>query len=136
MAQLHAYLRFNGNCREALTFYRDCLEGELKVMTVAESPMAAKMPPEAQQKLMHATLTTDQFVLNGSDMFGPEGVHQGNSFALSLHGSSEEEIRALFSKLAVGGKITYPLTMEFWGGMFGTLVDKFGQEWMFNYEKK
>jgi PhnB protein len=129
-------LRFNGTCREAMTFYKDCLGGELTWMTVAESPMAARMPPEAQQKLMHATLTTDHFTLMGSDMVGPQGLQRGNSFSLSLHGSSEAETRDLFSKLAAGGQITYPLTMEFWGGMFGTLVDKFGHEWLFNFETK
>jgi PhnB protein len=44
MKQLNAYLRFNTNSREDMEFYRDCLGGDLKIMTVGESPMAAQMP--------------------------------------------------------------------------------------------
>ena len=46
MAQLNPYLNFNNNCREAMSFYKDCLGGELVLQTVGEMPaMAAQMPP-------------------------------------------------------------------------------------------
>jgi PhnB protein len=49
MTQLNAYLHFNGNCREAMTFYQACLGGELKMQAVGESPMAGQMPPERKE---------------------------------------------------------------------------------------
>ncbi len=44
MIKLHSYLTFNGNCREAMTFYSDCLEGELTFQTIGESPLSNNMP--------------------------------------------------------------------------------------------
>ena len=49
MVQLNPYLRFNGNCREAMTFYQSCLGGELTIQTVGESPVAGQMPPSMQR---------------------------------------------------------------------------------------
>lgn len=45
MKQLNSYLTFNGRCREAMTFYKECLGGELFLQTVGESSLAEKMPP-------------------------------------------------------------------------------------------
>lgn len=135
MNQLSPYLRFTGKCRTALTFYQACFGGELKWMTVAETPMAAQTPADSRQHIMHATLTTDRFVLLGSDMAGPGGFAPGNTVSLFVNCSSEEETRSFFSKLAVGGKIVDPLKAQFWGGLFGALTDQFGVEWRLSYEK-
>ena len=56
MAQLNAYLHFSGDCREAMNFYKACLGGELNLMVVGDSPMAAQMPPGAKNNIMHALL--------------------------------------------------------------------------------
>ena len=135
MNQLSPYLRFTGNCREALTFYQACFGGELKWMTVAETPMATQVPAEARHHIMHATLTTDRFVLLGSDMAGPGGYTPGNTVSLFVNCCSEEETRTFFSKLSVGGKITDPLKVQFWGGLFGALTDQFGVEWRLSCER-
>lgn len=29
-----------------------------------------------------------------------------------------------------------PLEVAFWGGLFGVVTDKYGIEWMFNYQKE
>ena len=71
----------------------------------------------------------------GSDMVGPDGFNKGNNIALSVNCSSEEEINTFFSKLSAGGKIIDPLKVQFWGAIFGVLTDKFGINWMFNYDK-
>jgi PhnB protein len=136
MTRISAYLRFNGKCREAMTFYKECLGAELILQTVGESAMAGQMPSEAQNHVMHSTLTKGDLVLLGSDMLGPEGLVNGNSMSLLLDCSSEEEIRSFYSALSAGGQATAPLKVEFWGSIFGILVDKFGKEWMLNYEKK
>ncbi len=135
MTQIDAYLRFNGNCREAMTFYKECLGGELAMQTVGESPVASQMPPAAQKSIMHAALTKGRLVLLASDMVGSEGVVKGNAIALTLNCGSEEEIKTYFAKLSSGGQVTYPLKTEFWGATFGQLTDKFGVDWMLNYDK-
>ena len=134
MTQLNPYIRFDGKCREAMEFYRQCLGGDLTVITVSETPMAKQMPSEMQQKVMHANLTNGKIVLLGSDMVGLEGFVNGNSFLLQLECDSETQLRSLYSQLtADSGKPLYPPSPSFWGGIYGQLVDKFGNSWILNY---
>lgn len=130
MAQLNPYLHFNGNCREAMTYYKDCLGGELSLQTVGESPMADQAPKEAHNNVIHAYLSKDGFVLMGADLMEPGPTVQGNTVTLCVVGRSKQEIEPLFSKLAAGGKVTFPLKEEFFG-TFGALTDKYGFNWMF-----
>ncbi len=135
MAEINAYLAFDGNCREAMTFYKDCLGGELFIQTVGETPMAAQLPPSAQKSVMHAKLSSGPLTLFASDMVSDEGAVQGNTVSLMLYCGSEEEIRTLFSKLSKGGKVGQPLADQFWGSIYGDFTDKFGMRWMLNYDK-
>jgi PhnB protein len=135
MAQLVPYLHFNGNCKEAMQFYADSLGAKLDLMTIGESQMAEGMPKEAQNKVLHSTLDKDGFILMASDMMEEEGGTQGNMMTLCLVCKSKEEIDTLFSKLAAGGKIGHPLKEEFFG-TFGDLTDKYGFNWMFQFDGK
>lgn len=135
MTQIHSYLTFGGNCREAMTFYRDCLGGDLTIQTVGESPMADKMPEELKGYILHSTLTNGALVLMASDMVGNNGLIQGNSVSLMLDCTSEDEIKSSFDKLSDGGEATHPLENTFWGALFGDLTDKFGNHWLLHYSK-
>lgn len=135
MPQLIPYLTFGGNCRDAMTFYKQALGGDLVVQTVGESPMAKQMPPEAHKNVMHSTLTNGAMNLYASDQMGAEAVNQGNTVTLLINCTSEAEINALFSKLSVGGKVTHPLKEEFWGSVYGDFQDRFGVRWMMNWDK-
>ena len=134
MAQLNPYLRFNdGKCREAMTFYKDCLGGgELSFQLVSETPMAKDMSPEAQNKIMHSSLKKDGIEIYGSDMMRDRAT-VGDNFVMSLNCDSEEELKTLFDKLSQGGEIFMAPEKQFWGAIFGMLTDKYGVEWMFNY---
>ena len=135
MTQINAYLNFNGNCREAMTFYEECLDAELKLETIGESPMAYQMSDKPKDAILHAGLTKDgQLLLMGSDMLGNQLI-PGNSVTLSVNCGSEEEIYRLFNKLSTGGKIQDPLADMFWGAKFGALTDKFGLNWILNYNR-
>ena len=134
--QLNAYVNFNGNCREVMTFYKECLEGELTLTKVGESTIAAQCPSAMQDKVLHSSLMKNgTLLLMGSDMIGPDGFNQGTNIALSLNCSSEEEINTFFAKLSEGGKIIDPLKVQFWGALFGVFNDKFGIRWMLSYDK-
>jgi len=132
--QLNPYLTFNGQCREAMTFYQQCLGGELVIQKISESPMAAQMPSEAGANILHSSLTSGPIVLMGSDMMGENKV-RGNDFFLCLNFSSDEEINACFTKLSEGGKVRMGLHQTFWGATYGELTDKFGFNWALNYSK-
>lgn len=135
MAQINAYLTFNGNCREAMTFYQECLGGELHLQTIGGSPMEKQMPGEEKQKILHSSLTKNNLVLLASDIAEKGKLVKGNTISLSLHCSSEEEINLYFSKLSSGGYIAHPLH-HFFAGTMGALTDKFEKDWLLYYEKK
>ncbi|HEX8330244.1 MAG TPA: VOC family protein [Hymenobacter sp.] len=137
MASLAPYLSFPGNCREALAFYQSCLGGELNLMRAGDSPeAAAHVPAEAHDQIMHGSLTAGKFTLLASDALDPRHPHTpGSGVALCLNCSSDEEITNLFAKLGAGGTVTDPLADMFWGGKFGSLTDRFGMYWLFNFDK-
>lgn len=135
MAQLNPYLNFDNNCREAMSFYKDCLGGELFLQTVGEMPaVAAQMPPHMKDYIMHSTLTSGSIVIMASDMNREKRI-EGNTVHLCINCNSDDELNAFFSNLSAGGNITEPLTDMPWGGKFGSLTDKFGKHWLFNYQK-
>src|SRR5689334_17717368 len=115
MASINSYLTFNGNCRQAMTFYKECLGGELTLQTVGESPLSKKMPQKMKDSIVHATLKKDNLVLMGSDMVGNNGLQKGNNVCMILNCSSEKEIRDKYQKLSEGGDQTNPLEITFWG---------------------
>ena len=86
--------------------------------------------------ILHSTLSTESLVLMGSDMVSDKGLIKGNSVSLSLTCSSEEEIRNCYQKLSTGGDATHPLEDTFWGALFGGLTDRYGNNWLLNFERK
>jgi PhnB protein len=131
--RLNPYLKFNGNCREAMTFYHECLGGELELQAVMDSPAAKHMPADAQNQIMHATLEREGISIMASDMVNKQAYSQGTSIDLCINGDSPE-ITSFFDKLAQGGRIDKPLREEFFG-TFGSLTDKFGVQWMVQIDK-
>ena len=132
MKDITPYLTFNGTCRQAMTFYKDILGGDLELMDFASSPM--DVPDEAKNYIMHAILTSNGVTLMASDTMPNQPVTNGNSVSLSINCQSTDEINHLFNSLSEGGEITMPLEDTFWGARFGMLTDKFGTCWMFNYD--
>ncbi len=135
MATLNPYLSFEGNASEAMKFYQSCLGGELRIMTVGESPMAASMPKEFQASVMHASLETGKIRIMASDTLGKSRLERGNDVSLMLLCESEAELRDIFAKLSAGGAVTTPVRKEFWGALYADFADRFGVKWMLNFEK-
>jgi PhnB protein len=136
MTQINSYLTFNGNCREAMSFYKDCIGGELSFQTIGESPLSEKMPQKMKDCILHSTLTKGALILLGSDMVSEKGLIKGNAVSLSLSCSSAGEIKEIYNRLAAGGDATHPLENSFWGALFGDLTDKYGNHWLLHFDKK
>jgi PhnB protein len=135
MSQLTPYLNFAGNCREALTFYQQCLGGELSLQTIEGSPVEEYCGAGTGHQILHGFLQKEGFLLMASDMEGPGGYVPGNTVSLCLACNSEAEINTRFAALSAGGTVLDPLGVKFWGDTFGVLTDKFGVRWMLNYDK-
>jgi PhnB protein len=135
MAQIISHLTFNGNCREAMTFYKKCFGGRLTFQTVGESPLSAKIPKKMKGCILQAILKKGSLVLTGSDMVGEEGLLKGNSVSLSLTCSSEDEINNYYERLSEGGSADHPLKDTFWGAKSGGLTDRFGNHWLLSFYK-
>lgn len=135
-ALIHSYLTFNGNCREAMLFYKHCLGGELTFQTIGDSLLSDKMPKKMKDCILNATLVNESLVLMGTDMVSSIGLIKGNSVALSLRCESLKYIKNCFEKLSEGGKIEHRLKRNFWGVLFGNLTDRYGTHWVLMYEKK
>ncbi|CAN5144557.1 VOC family protein [soil metagenome] len=133
MNQLNPYLQFGSKCREIMTFYKECFDGELTLQTVGESPMASHMPQEAQDAVLHSALMKDgKTVVMASGVMPETEIKKGNNIALCVVCSSKEEIETLFAKLSEGGKVGHPLKEEFFGTI-GDFTDKFGMNWMLQF---
>ncbi len=135
MTQINAYMHFNGNCREAMTFYQDCLGGELLLLPVGESPLADQLPATLSDRILHACLKSDRLTLLGSDLDMDKEPAVGNSVSMLLNCCGETEIRELFSRLSSGGDVLHPLEDSFWGSVFGDLADQYGFHWYLNFDK-
>lgn len=135
MARLNPYLNFPGTCREAMNFYKECIGGELVLQTVGEMPeMASQMPPEMKDSILHACLSSGKLVLMASDLNMNQPV-EGNTVQLCLDCESEDELNHLFKTLSTGGKVVEQLADMPWGGRYGSITDRYGKHWLFNFQK-
>ena len=142
MATLSPYLNFNGNCEEAFNFYKSVFGGEFPYIgRFNEMPPAEggkPMTEEEGNKIMHVSLPIGKdSVIMGSDAGGEWAgkIQPGDNVQLSLNAESTEEADKWFNGLAAGGQVKMPMADTFWGAYFGMLTDKFGINWMLNYDK-
>jgi len=129
--QLEPYLFFHGRCEEALTFYRECLRGEIVGINRFEgSPMEDQVEAQYRGKVMHASFVAGDVKFMASDGRPGEASGGNDDIALSLATRDDAEGERVFNALARGGEVTMPLQEAFWGGKFGSLTDRFGVKWM------
>jgi PhnB protein len=129
--QLQPYIFFYGRCEEALEFYKKTFGGTYELMRVKDTPMAAQMPPEQRDKVMHASFTANGITFLAADGRETKVIDpDAGNISLSLAATDAAEGDRVFGALSDGGKVMMPLEEAFWGGRFGMLVDRFGIEWM------
>ena len=138
MAQINPYIHFNGNAEEAFTFYKSVFGGEFamisrfKDLSIPEHPVSEK---EAE-KIMHIALPIDKnSLLMGSDTPEFMGKHNENEnrSKISISAESKEEADQLFNGLSSGGNVEMPIEDSPWGSYFGMFRDKYGIEWMVDF---
>jgi PhnB protein len=131
MTTLTPYLLFDGNCHQAMEFYRSCFGGELTSVKVKDSPAKDHMAPAQLNKTIHARLKSGNLEISASDWLRLDQTPvRGNTVCLFLSGGSLQELKAMFQKLSEGAEVTDSLKEMFFG-VYGALNDKFGVRWMF-----
>ena len=144
MARVSTYLNFLGNTEQAFQFYHTVFGTEFlaPIARMGNVPPAPDMPPLSEEEkgyVMHVALP----ILGGHVLMGTdvplrmrEGFTFGTNMSINLEPDTRAETDRLFAALSEGGKIEMPLQVMFWGDYFGSLIDKFGVQWMFNCEAK
>jgi PhnB protein len=128
------YLNFDGNCREAMTFYGRCVEAEPNFTPFsAGPPEISDMAKGALDRILHSELSAGPVTLMACDTLPGMPFHQGNNFSICLECESQIEMERVFTALGENGEITMPMHEAFWGGRFGMLTDQFGISWMFSF---
>ena len=135
---VNPYLTLNGNCEEAFNFYKSVFGGEFTfVGRFNDMPGESPIPDSEKEKIMHISLPiSKETILMGSDSSEAFGqiTTPGNNIALSINTLSESEAKRIFSELSEEGTVAMPIEKTFWGALFGMFTDKYGINWMVNYD--
>lgn len=144
--KLNPYLNFDGNCEEAFNFYKKVFRTEFNqygIMRFGDIPAQEGMPlcqEEVKDRVMHVGINIGDQVLMGSDIMpgmknneGGDQFRKGDNCIIRLHPDSREEADRIFNELSEGGRVQSPMEDQFWGDYWGNFTDKFGNEWMINY---
>ena len=131
--QVQPYLFFNGRCEEAVEFYRRALGAEVLMLMrfkdSPEPPPPGRIPPDSENKIMHASLRVGDTTILASDG-GCNGDQKFEGFSLSLTVPDADAAERVFAGLANGGRVAMPLTKTFFSPSFGMVEDRFGVTWM------
>jgi PhnB protein len=141
MALINPHINFNGNAEEAFNFYKSVFGGEFakivrfKDLASAEYPVAEK----EENKIMHIALPIGKSsILMANDV--PESMGRTNEnenrSKIVISAESKEEADKLFNGLSAGGTVEFPISDSPWGSYFGMFRDKYGIEWMVDFDPK
>jgi PhnB protein len=140
MAQINPHINFNRNAEEAFTFYKSVFGGEFAIIMRYKDISSPEFPitENDANKIMHIALPIGKNVLMANDV--PESMGQTNEnenrSKISISAESKEEADKLFNGLSVGGQIEVPIGDSPWGTYFGMFRDKYGIEWMVDFDPK
>ena len=132
------FLLFDGNCAEAMTFYHECLGGELTLTKLSDTPMKEQFPPDKHNRIINAQLKSGDIDLSATDwMASPEfDPVPGNTFAIYVTGKTYDELKPIFDKLKDGEnneRLQELQNVPF--GTYGQFYDKYGVQWIFRGEE-
>lgn len=140
MARVSTYLNFANQTEEAFNFYKSVFGTDFvgEIARMGDAPPQPGQPELSETDkdlVMHIQLPiVGDHMLHGTD--APESlgftVDQGNNIYIMLELDRREDADRYFSALSGGGAIEMPLSVQFWGDYFGSLIDKYGVRWMFN----
>ncbi|MEO4005835.1 VOC family protein [Flavobacterium sp. CAU 1735] len=141
MALINPHINFNGNAEEAFEFYKAAFGGEFsKIVRFKDFKNPEfQISKNEENKIMHIALPIGKSnVLIGNDV--PEFLgrvnENENRSKISISAESKEEANQLFHSLSAGGAIEMPISNSPWGSYFGMFRDKYGIEWIIDFNPK
>ncbi|MES2006048.1 MAG: VOC family protein [Bacteroidota bacterium] len=138
MLHLDPYLNFPGTTEEVMIFYQSVLGGQFAIFQrYKDTPGGEKMNESDQEKMLHISLKLENGItIMATDFLESMGqqLEPGNNFHLCIQAESEKEVDKLFAALSAGGSVEMPVNKTFWGAYFGMCRDKYGIQWMINFD--
>ena len=138
MASINPHINFNGNAEEAFNFYKSVFGGEFAKIIRFKDLASAEFPVADNEanKIMHIALPIGKSILMANDVpeiLGRTNENENRS-KIVISAESKEEADKLFNGLSAGGQIEMPITDSPWGSYFGMFRDKYGIEWMVDFD--
>jgi PhnB protein len=138
MAHINPHINFNGNAEEAFLFYKSVFGGEFTKIVRFKDLASDEFPVAEHEanKIMHIVLpigTTSLMANDVPEIFGRTNENENRS-KIVISAESKEEADKIFNGLSVGGNIEMPISDSQWGTYFGMFRDKYGIEWMVDFD--
>jgi PhnB protein len=138
MASINPHINFNGNAEEAFKFYKSVFGGEFAKIMRFKDLASAEFPVAENEanKIMHIALPIGKSILMANDVpeiLGRTNENENRS-KIVISAESKEEADKLFNGLSAGGQIEMPIADSPWGSYFGMFRDKYGIEWMVDFD--
>jgi PhnB protein len=138
MALINPHINFNGNAEEAFNFYKSVFGGEFAKIMRFKDLASAEFPVAENEanKIMHIALPIGKSILMANDVpeiLGRTNENENRS-KIVISAESKEEADKLFNGLSAGGQIEMPISDSPWGSYFGMFRDKYGIEWMVDFD--
>ena len=138
MALINVHLNYNGNAEEAFTFYKSVFGGEFSKITRLKDLEGPDFPVDEKDanKIMHIALPIGNNTLMANDVPSFLGTvnENENRSKITVSAQSREEADKLFNGLSAGGTVEMPIQDSPWGSYFGMFRDKYGIEWMIDFD--
>lgn len=123
MNTITAYLWFNGNCREAVSFYEKIFNAKL---------IGKIVPGPDGKSVMHAAIRMGDSNLMMSDVFRQQwaqGPENGTTASLFVY---VDDCDYYYNKaVGAGCEVLEEMMDTFWGDRMGKIKDPFGHCWVF-----
>ena len=134
--QIELFINFNGNCREAVTYYAKVFNSTVNnLMTYSDAPPDPNyiVPEEDKDRVMYAGIPFGNMTLMFMDFPSGSDMTVGDNIYPTISVDSKDEVTRLFNELKEGGEVHMELGQTFFSEWYGMVTDKFGVTWQILY---
>ena len=139
MRTINPWINFNGNAEEAFTFYKSVFGGEFSKIIRFKDLTGFEIAESDADKIMYIALPLGQhnlLIANDVPEFMGRVSETENRSKIKVNAESREEADKIFNGLSAGGTTEGPIGDSPWGTYGGMFRDKYGIEWMVDFDPK